>query len=231
VLLGLAAAVAAAGGYVAIAGNPLTRSQQAITYQTSAVKQGTVQVTVSASGPVTIPASVPLSFPNSGKLSEVDVSIGQSVSAGQVLAKLDPTALQIAVDQAQAALVQQQANLTKVAAGATPEAVAAAQAQIAAAQTTLDNAQKSLADAQATSTTAIASAQTDVSTAQLTLTASQQSLQSAQDQAQAALQVAVQAGSDDVHLAARPPARPRFAVRDVDDLVVATRPSPELNAA
>ena len=112
---------------------------------------------MSASGPVTVPASVPLSFPSSGKLSEVDVSIGQSVSAGQVLAKLDTTELQIAAGQAQAALVQQQANLTKVAAGATPEAVAAAQAQVAAAQTTLDNAQKSLVDAQALSATAITS--------------------------------------------------------------------------
>src|ERR1700737_3301128 len=70
-LLGLAAAVAVAGSYVAIAGNPLTRNQQTVSYQTSAVNQGTVQVTVSAAGPVTAPASLPLSFPNAGKLSQV----------------------------------------------------------------------------------------------------------------------------------------------------------------
>jgi multidrug efflux pump subunit AcrA (membrane-fusion protein) len=70
-LLGLAGAVAVGGAYVAVAGNPLARSQQPVAYQTSAVSQGTVQVTVSATGPVTIPASVPLSFPNSGKLNRI----------------------------------------------------------------------------------------------------------------------------------------------------------------
>src|SRR5579859_4895318 len=143
-LVGLAAVVAAGGTYVAINGNPLTQNQQAVVYQTAAVNQGTVQVTVSATGPVTIPASVPLSFPGSGKLSELDVTVGHTVSAGQVLAKEDPTALQIAVDQAQAALTQQQAAAAKVAAGATPQQAALSQAQIDAAQTTLDGAQKNL---------------------------------------------------------------------------------------
>src|SRR6202165_2308375 len=150
-LLGLASAVAVGGTYVAVAGNPFARNQPAVTYQTSAVNQGTVQVTVSATGPVTIPASVPLSFPNSGKLSEVDVTVGQAVAAGQVLAQLDTSALQIAVDQAQATLTQQQAAAAKVAAGATPAAISAAQAQVASAQTTLDNAQKSLTAAQTSS--------------------------------------------------------------------------------
>src|SRR6202035_1832844 len=82
-LLGLAAAVAIGGSYVAIAGNPLTRGQQAVTYQTSAVNQGTLQITVTATGPITNASSVPLSFKGSGKLSELDVSLGQQVTAGQ----------------------------------------------------------------------------------------------------------------------------------------------------
>src|SRR5437868_13041625 len=110
-MLGLAGAVAIGGAYIAVAGNPLGRSP-AVTYQTSAVNQGTVQVTVSATGPVTIPASVPLSFPSAGKLSEVDVAVGQTVTTGQALAKLDTTALQIAVDEAQAALQADQTTLT-----------------------------------------------------------------------------------------------------------------------
>ena len=141
-LLGLALAVALGGAYAAIAGNPFARSNATPTYQTAAATLGALQVTVSATGPITTAASVPLSFKSSGKLSEVDVAIGQTVTAGQTLAKEDTTDLQTAVDQAQATLTQQQANLAELQAGATPEAVAAAQAQVDAAQTTLDNAQR-----------------------------------------------------------------------------------------
>jgi HlyD family secretion protein len=120
-LLGLAGAVALGGTYVALAGNPFTRNQQATTYQTEPVSTGTVQVTVAATGPITNPASVPLSFKSSGKLTEVDVAVGQTVNPGQTLAKLDTSDLELALDQAQAALTQQQANLATVSAGATPQ--------------------------------------------------------------------------------------------------------------
>src|SRR6478609_9642909 len=103
-LLGLAAAVGLGGAYVAIAGNPLARGQDVPVYQTSAVTQGNVQVTVAATGPVVNPQSVPLTFKSSGKLSEIDVAVGQAVSVGQTLARLDPTDLDIAVQQAQASL-------------------------------------------------------------------------------------------------------------------------------
>src|SRR5207237_1289460 len=142
--LGLALALALGGTYAIIRGNPFARTSATPTYQTAAVSQGTVQVSVSATGPVVAPSSVPLSFKSAGKLSELDVGVGQMVTAGEVLAKEDTSDLQAAVDQAQATLAQQQANLAKIAAGATPEAVVAAQAQVDAAQITLDNAQKSL---------------------------------------------------------------------------------------
>src|ERR1700736_4703453 len=83
-LLGLAVVVAAGGTYVAIAGNPLTRNQQAVTYPTTAVRQGTLQVTVSATGPITNPSTIPLSFKSSGKLAQLAVGLGQQVVAGQV---------------------------------------------------------------------------------------------------------------------------------------------------
>src|ERR687886_2681946 len=125
--LGLALTVALGGAYAAIQGNPFAKTSAAPTYQTAAASQGTVQVTVSATGPITTPASVPLSFKSAGKLAEIDVSVGQHVTAGQVLARQDTTDLQAAVDQAQATLAQQQANLAKLAAGATPEAGPAGQ--------------------------------------------------------------------------------------------------------
>src|SRR5262245_17234130 len=129
-LLGLAAALAIGGSYLATAGNPLTRNQQTPTYQPAAVTTGTVQTTVAATGPITNPASVPLSFKSSGKLSELDVAVGQQVTAGQTLARIDTSDLQVALDQARAALAQQEANLATVSAGATPQQQALAQAQI-----------------------------------------------------------------------------------------------------
>jgi multidrug efflux pump subunit AcrA (membrane-fusion protein) len=74
--LGLALMLALAITYVAVLGNPFARSQTTPTYQTAQVSQGTVQVTVSATGPITTAASVPLTFKSSGKLAEVDVSVG-----------------------------------------------------------------------------------------------------------------------------------------------------------
>src|ERR1700682_5088205 len=90
-LLGLAAAVAVGGSYVAVFGNPLTNSQKALTYPTSVVSTGTLKVTVSATGPISNAINFPLSFKSSGKLSELDVSLGQTITAGQVVAKLDTT--------------------------------------------------------------------------------------------------------------------------------------------
>src|SRR2546423_14203789 len=53
-LLGLALVLAVGGAYAAL-GNPFARSQATPTYQTTAAALGTVQVTVSASGPITTP--------------------------------------------------------------------------------------------------------------------------------------------------------------------------------
>src|SRR5947209_19307794 len=78
-LPGLAAAVAVGGSYVVVNGNPFGRSQAGPVYQTAAVSQGTLRVTVSATGPITNPASVPLSLKSSGKLGQLDVSVGQQV--------------------------------------------------------------------------------------------------------------------------------------------------------
>src|SRR5690242_7157441 len=81
--LGLALALALGGAYVVVNGNPFNRAAAAPTYQTSAATLGTVQTTVSATGPISMPASVPLSFKSSGKLTELDVAVGQTVTAGQ----------------------------------------------------------------------------------------------------------------------------------------------------
>ena len=78
----------------------LTNQSPSVTYLTAQVTQGNLATTVSATGPVQS-ATYPVNFAASGKIAEIDVSVGQHVNAGQVLAKLDATALQDALNQAQ----------------------------------------------------------------------------------------------------------------------------------
>ncbi|HEY7975701.1 MAG TPA: efflux RND transporter periplasmic adaptor subunit, partial [Ktedonobacterales bacterium] len=71
-----------------------------ITYQYTTVRQGTLTLSVSGTGPVTA-ALYDLSFASSGRIAAIDVQVGQQVTAGQTLATLDTTTLQDALNQAQ----------------------------------------------------------------------------------------------------------------------------------
>jgi len=55
---------------------------------------------------------------------------GDTISAGEVLAQLDLSALNIQRDQAAASLVSAQASLSKLLQGVTPSQLAVAQAQV-----------------------------------------------------------------------------------------------------
>src|SRR5580658_5989042 len=69
--------------------------------RTATVQLGTVQTSVTASGNVGSAAITSLDFAVSGTLTAVDVSVGEHVSAGQVIAKLDPTAAEAALTTAE----------------------------------------------------------------------------------------------------------------------------------
>src|SRR5947209_8283836 len=77
-----------------------------VVYQYRQTTSGNLSLVVNATGPVqgTIYNA---DFATSGKISEIDVKVGQYVKAGTVLAKIDATALQDALNQAQATLQQQ----------------------------------------------------------------------------------------------------------------------------
>ena len=68
---------------------------------TAKVQRGTVTSTVSAAGTVAALQSRSLGFATSGTLTEVNVRVGDTVQAGAVLAKIDPTSAQSAVDSAE----------------------------------------------------------------------------------------------------------------------------------
>lgn len=108
-----------------------------------------------APGPITangivVPArQVRLGFQLSGQVKELTVEVGDTVQAGQLLVRLDTTALEQAIAQAEAALALAQAQLAQIQAGPGEEEVAAAESGVAAAEAGLVAAQADLAAAQA----------------------------------------------------------------------------------
>ncbi len=81
---------------------------------------------------------VDLSSDLAGRVMQVEVEEGQSVKAGQELARLDDSTLQAQYAQAQATLQAAQANYDLLVAGATPEQLRQAQAAVDTAQSKLD---------------------------------------------------------------------------------------------
>jgi multidrug efflux pump subunit AcrA (membrane-fusion protein) len=71
---------------------------------TSKVTRGDVSLTVSAAGTVQAQASRTLGFSSTGTVTELDVKAGDTVAPGQVLAKIDATAAQAAVNSASQAV-------------------------------------------------------------------------------------------------------------------------------
>jgi len=146
----------------------------AVTYTTVPVQTGSLAQTVTASGTLNPQNTISVGTQESGTIAEIDADFNSHVKKGQVLAKLDPTTLQAALDQARASLAQSEAQAQ--ASGATasggPSAVAAAQAQ---AQAAAASARVAQATANA-STAAIATAQTNVAKAQSALALAQQTV-------------------------------------------------------
>jgi HlyD family secretion protein len=146
----------------------------AVEYVTAPVQTGSLAQTVTASGTLNPQNTISVGTQVSGTISEIDADFNSHVKKGQILAKLDPTTLQAALDQAQASLAQTEAQAQ--AAGATasggPDAVAAAQANAQAAAAGARMAQASAAASQA----AIATAQTNVTKSQSALALAQQTV-------------------------------------------------------
>jgi HlyD family secretion protein len=112
------------------------------------VEEGIPDV-VSATGVVMPARWANLSFQTGGRVEEISVETGDEVKEGQLLARLDATALERQVAQAQAGLATARARLAQVRAGVRPEEIEAAEAGLAAAQAGLKQAQGTLASAQA----------------------------------------------------------------------------------
>ncbi|MGE5140889.1 MAG: efflux RND transporter periplasmic adaptor subunit [Rudaea sp.] len=102
------------------------------------VRRGDLIATVSATGAIKPSVSTDLSFAASGTIADVFVSRGDKVKAGQPLAKLDTTELDLQLKQAEASVSIAQSKLNQLQKGGSDTAVSAANANLASAQAAYD---------------------------------------------------------------------------------------------
>ena len=114
-------ALVAAGGYVGyrMLSKPAAASNSAA--QTATVKKGPLIVTISSAGSISAHSSGDVSFRVSGQIKAVHVKLGDTVKAGQALAELDDSDLQLSVSAAENSLLSAQASYRKLVAGLLPE--------------------------------------------------------------------------------------------------------------
>ena len=125
------------------------------TNQIKSVTTGSITQTVSSTGTIEPASQANLSFAVSGRVTAVNVTAGQTVTVGQSLATIDPTALSASVAQAEATVSADESKLaTDQANGSSASQVAADQASVVSSQAQLSSAQASLAEATLTSTIA-----------------------------------------------------------------------------
>ena len=146
ILSALVAALAVAGVFVLWAtmlrgGGP---AESAV--QTAKVQRGSIMKTISTSATTASQATANLSFGSSGKVTAVNVSVGQEVKQGDVLAEVESTTLQDALTRAQVGLASAQRSLNKLLESPTTADKASADQSVIQAEANLDKANAALED-------------------------------------------------------------------------------------
>jgi len=108
-------------------------------YVTDVVKRGKLVQTVSATGKVESASESDLNFKIAGKLISSNVKVGDEVTKGQLLARLESSQAQSQVASTRAQLLEAEADLASVIAGSSDEDVAIANAKVNQAQADLDS--------------------------------------------------------------------------------------------
>ena len=98
------------------------------------VRRATIASAVSATGTILPERQANLAFQTAGTVHRIHVEVGQSVTAGQILAELETTDLELAVRQAEITLRQAQAQLMQLDEGPSASELAAATAALESAQ-------------------------------------------------------------------------------------------------
>ena len=142
-----------------------------VKYQYQQVQKGNLALTISATGPLTSAVYNLVFNGQSGGviIDQIDVTVGQKVVAGQVVAKLNRTSLQDVYNEQLAAVRTAQSNLNS-AMNNLLKTEGLTNANVAAAQTSLNNSQASLTATQAYQQQAVVVAETALSNDQTNLT-------------------------------------------------------------
>ncbi len=111
---------------------------------TGQVKYGNISKKVNATGTVQLPDQFNLSFGSKTKVTQINVQVGDTVKAGQILAQLDTKDINQQIVQSKAALSISQEKLIQLQQGPTQAQLASAQDAITKANSSLYNAQVNL---------------------------------------------------------------------------------------
>lgn len=146
----LVVALVGAGVIFWVQRNQAAQEQAFEILREAVVERGSIAATVNAVGSIEPEALVSLTFGLSGTIREVNVTRGQIVQAGDVLATLNARELELAVQQAEDALRIQELTLQqRLNSEPTAATLASAQADIDAARANLSVAEANLAQAEA----------------------------------------------------------------------------------
>jgi len=157
------------------------------------VARRTVTSSVTGTGNLVPMQQANVSFKVTGTLTEIDVRVGDRVSAGQVLARIDPTQQQNALASAQANLAMAQANLQSAETPLTPNQVAQLRDNVTTAQQQYSDtvAQANLTNTQDASQVTADQNQLSADQQALTFNAAYQAAKQTLTTDQAALQTAI----------------------------------------
>jgi RND family efflux transporter MFP subunit len=201
-------AIAAAMVYWFVLRDPGTASNSTANQVQFQVQRGNITTSISVGGTSSFKDKSELYFGSNGTVANVEVSAGDTVSAGDVIATLDAATvanLRISEAAALSALSDAQSVLEKVTSGALSRgAIAAAEEALATAELGVASAQKSLDQVTAaadTDSSAVADARTQLSFAERDLATAQSKLDDAQTPDSVTNAQQVQADAQDAYLA------------------------------
>ena len=135
IIVAVVAVLAVAGGYLVYSNANTAAAQDEATQevQTSTVRTGSITVSATGAGTVIAAQQVDLAFATSGTLTELRVAVGDTVAAGDELARIDDTAAQqaLAVAELQLAQAAMQTDATTTQTGISFDDISVEQAQMA----------------------------------------------------------------------------------------------------